>query len=138
MSTNGLELLLPCPFCGGGVTEFRDNGQVWVGTKYSEPTSVSVRHWCEELPGPSRMIERIGRDKEQAIERWNMRAHTAPSVPDGWREFLGDLVQRVSEAGDHTHWSFHREMVRLAHRAHQMLRRAQGAQEVEDADQRTD
>lgn len=82
MSTNDLERLLPCPFCGGGMTQFQNNGQVWVGTKYGEPTSVSVRHWCEELPGPSRMIERIGRDKEQAIERWNMRAQTAPSVSD--------------------------------------------------------
>lgn len=27
-----------------------------------------------QAPGPSRMMERIGRDKEQAIERWNMRS----------------------------------------------------------------
>lgn len=74
-STAGLERLLPCPFCGGGITEFHDNGRVWAGTKYSAPISVSVRHWCEEAPGPSRMIERIGRDKEQAIERWNMRSN---------------------------------------------------------------
>lgn len=55
-------------------------------------------------------------------------AQSAPSVPDGWREFLGDVTQRISEAGDHTHWSFHHEMVRLAHRAHQMLRLPQSAQ----------
>ena len=68
-----LKRLLPCPFCGGGITEFHDNGRVWSGMGYSEPISVSVRHWCAEAPGPSRAIERIGRDKEQAIERWNMR-----------------------------------------------------------------
>lgn len=75
MEPNDLESLLPCPFCGGGTTEFHENGRVWAGTKYSDPVSVSVRHWCEESPGPSRMIERIGRDKEQAIERWNMRSN---------------------------------------------------------------
>lgn len=70
-----LKRLLPCPFCGGGITEFKIDGAVWMGMKYSEPISVSVRHWCEEMPGPSRAIERIGRDKEQAIERWNMRSN---------------------------------------------------------------
>lgn len=69
--------LLPCPFCGGGTTLIENNGQTWCGTHYSEPISVSVRHWCAEAPGPSRMIERIGRDKEQAIERWNMRPQAA-------------------------------------------------------------
>lgn len=71
----GLERLLPCPFCGCGVTMIEDNGCVWDGQKYSSPISVSVRHWCEEAPGPNRMIERIGRNKEQAIERWNMRSN---------------------------------------------------------------
>ena len=70
-----LKRLLPCPFCGGGITEFHDNGRVWAGMKYSDPISVSVRHWCAEAPGPSRLIERIGRDKEQVIERWNMRSN---------------------------------------------------------------
>ena len=62
-----LKRLSPCPFCGGGITEFRNNGQVWIGTKYSDPTSVSVRHWCEETPGPGRMIERIGRNKNRRL-----------------------------------------------------------------------
>ncbi len=43
-----LKRLLPCPFCGGGITEFHDNGRVWSGMGYSEPISVSVRHWCAE------------------------------------------------------------------------------------------
>lgn len=70
--------LLPCPFCGGGTTEMRMNGQTWLGDRWSEPISVSVLHWCDPLPGPSRMLERIGRDTAQAIERWNMRAMVQP------------------------------------------------------------
>ena len=80
-----LKLLLPCPFCGGGITEFHDNGRVWSGMKYSDPISVSVRHWCAEAPGPSRAIERIGHDKKQAIERWNMRSNA-------------ELTERMAEA----------------------------------------
>lgn len=72
--------LLPCPFCGRGTTEIRDNGKTWQGMSYGEPISVSVLHWCESLPGPSRPIERIGRDRTQAIERWNMR-HNKLSTP---------------------------------------------------------
>lgn len=66
--------LKPCPFCGAGKTDIVENGRVWTGQKYSEPVSVSVRHWCERVEGqPSRMIERIGRDMESAIAAWNMR-----------------------------------------------------------------
>ncbi len=68
-----LKRLLPCPFCGDGITEFRNNGQTWLGMKYSAPISVSVLHWCKDAPGPSRVIERVGLNKEQAIKRWNMR-----------------------------------------------------------------
>ncbi len=71
---DALKRLLPCPFCGAGNTTISENGKVWGGMKYSDPISVSIMHWCEPLPGPSRHIERIGRDLEQAIERWNMRA----------------------------------------------------------------
>lgn len=73
--TNGLERLLPCPFCGGGETQIHDNGRVWTGMKWGDPISVSIRHWCEEPAGPNRMLERVGRDLEQAIERWNMRSN---------------------------------------------------------------
>jgi hypothetical protein len=69
--------LAPCPFCGAGTFEVTNNGQVWNGRAYSEPVSVSVRHWCEPLPGqPSRMIERVGRDRPSAIAAWNQRAPT--------------------------------------------------------------
>src|SRR5690606_25357581 len=65
--------LLPCPFCGAGKTEIREN-RPWLGTKWGEPVSVSVRHWCDHVDGqPSRMIERVGRDRAAAVAAWNMR-----------------------------------------------------------------
>ena len=71
-----LKKLLPCPFCGGGKFEIMENGKVWTGQKFSEPISVSVRHWCETDYGqPFRMLERVGRDTDGAIAAWNMRYH---------------------------------------------------------------
>ena len=68
--------LKPCPFCGAGTTQIVPNGQEWTGMKYSEPVSISIRHWCDAIGGqPSRMIERSGRDEESAIAMWNMRAY---------------------------------------------------------------
>lgn len=65
----------PCPFCGGGITSIKLNGRVWTGTKWGEPSSVSVQHWCKPVLGqPSRMLERVGRDEASAIAAWNMRA----------------------------------------------------------------
>lgn len=67
--------LLPCPFCGAGTFDIRENGKIWMGQKYSEPASVSVFHWCEPVEGqPSRAIERVGRDRASALEAWNRRA----------------------------------------------------------------
>jgi hypothetical protein len=66
--------LLPCPFCGAGETTIFENGKMWLGMKYSEPSSVSVRHHCPRIDGqPSRMIERVGRDRASAISAWNTR-----------------------------------------------------------------
>lgn len=71
--------LLPCPFCGAGKTEIRED-RPWLGMRYGEPSSVSVRHWCAPVVGqPSRMIERVGRDRAAAIAAWNMRT-TTPAV----------------------------------------------------------
>lgn len=67
--------LKPCPWCRGGDTSLFENGKTWTGQRYSEPSSVSVRHHCEPTPGqPSRMIERVGRDEASAIAAWNTRA----------------------------------------------------------------
>lgn len=66
--------LKPCPFCGSGDTQIKENGKIWLGMRFSEPASVSVFHWCPAVPGqPSRAIERVGRDRESAIAAWNRR-----------------------------------------------------------------
>lgn len=86
--------LLPCPFCGGGKTEVRENGRPWLGTRWGEPVSVSVRHWCEHVDGqPSRMIERVGRDRAAAIAAWNRRAALQSHKPNV--EFEDPRVQLV-------------------------------------------
>lgn len=77
--------LKPCPFCGAGTTQFNDSGKVWMGAQYSEPISVSVRHWCSVVEGqPSRMIERVGRDRESAIAAWNQRAEAQQTAVPQW------------------------------------------------------
>jgi len=80
------DALKPCPFCAGGKTDIHPNGRMWTGQRLSEPTSVSIRHWCEDVAGqPHRMIERVGRDEAAAIEAWNRRAAlAAPPVAPGW------------------------------------------------------
>jgi len=72
--------LLPCPFCGAGETTIFENGKMWLGMKFSEPSSVSVRHHCPQIDGqPSRMIERVGRDHQSAVAAWNTRAPAEPT-----------------------------------------------------------
>lgn len=67
--------LLPCPFCGGGQTSIRENGKVWLGMRYSAPSSVSVWHHCALQEGqPHRGIERVGRDLASAVAAWNTRS----------------------------------------------------------------
>lgn len=74
--------LLPCPFCGAGNTEIRDNGKVWSGMGYTAPTSTSVFHQCTPAAGqPSRAIERVGRDRASAIAAWNRRAELEARKP---------------------------------------------------------
>jgi len=82
-----LDALKPCPFCGAGATEITPNGRQWTGSGWGEPSSVSVRHWCDAVPGqPSRMLERVGRDEASAIAAWNRRAAIAAleAEPQGW------------------------------------------------------
>ena len=100
--------LLPCPFCGAGTTNVHPNGQMWLGSKMSEPVSVSIRHWCTDMPGqPSRMIERVGRDEASAIAAWNARAALAAqqpaAVPAGWVDEIRRLrtALRFYANGEH-------------------------------------
>lgn len=86
--------LKPCPFCGAGSTEIVENGKMWTGMKYSEPTSVSVRHWCDKVEGqPSRMLERVGRDWESAVAAWNQRAAMLEAQP--LKPLTDDLGERA-------------------------------------------
>jgi wobble nucleotide-excising tRNase len=67
------EKLLPCPFCGAGTTEVIGSG---IETYAGIMTYWKVAHCCDsdvEEYGPPITVERIGRNREQAISRWNMR-----------------------------------------------------------------
>lgn len=92
------EELKPCPFCGAGETRI-DEARQWQGIGYSEPISVSVRHWCVDTPGqPKRMIERIGRDRASAIAAWNRRTvsgHKAMTVKEISNELQKDNFTRA-------------------------------------------
>lgn len=101
------ETLMPCPFCGAGITHIRENGKLWTGQRYSDPTSVSVLHHCEPVDGqPSLVIERVGRDMESAVAAWNRRAPApqAQRVPlsksevDGLLESAGYLYNDNTRA----------------------------------------
>lgn len=82
MTTAPTPALLPCPFCGAGNTEIRENGKVWSGMGYTRPTSTSVFHHCTPTAGqPSRAIERVGRDRASAIAAWNQRAKLEARKP---------------------------------------------------------
>jgi hypothetical protein len=49
----------------------------------TQPPDRSVRHHCSPVSGqPSRMIERVGRDRESAIAAWNRRATQPPAPAD--------------------------------------------------------
>lgn len=99
-----LPTLLPCPFCGAGETQMRENGRVWGGKGYGEPSSVSVVHWCVKVDGqPSRVLERVGRDKHSAIEAWNTRAALSSHHEDGGRAATPG-VAAVSEMQLRTKW----------------------------------
>lgn len=72
--------LKPCPFCGkigtdGATTLVEPQGRMWLGSRYSDPASWVVRHWCPKPEGqPTRILERAGRDMGSAVAAWNQRA----------------------------------------------------------------
>ena len=69
--------------------------------------------------------------RELRAENERLRASPA-SAPEGWKDFLQDLTQKISEAMYHTPDYFHRDMVRLAHRAHKLLAAAPTPPSTED------
>ena len=61
--------LRPCPFCGAGETQIRDQ-TVWTGQR-SVVTSVEIHHWCEPKSTQLRSHLRVvGKTREEAIEAW--------------------------------------------------------------------
>lgn len=89
--------LKPCPFCGAGTTEVQEHA-IWQGAKYAEPISVSVVHWCEPVEGqPSRMIQKVGRDRASAIAAWNRRS------PASGAAAMREAAARVAEGGRFLH-----------------------------------
>lgn len=68
------DFLSKCPFCGAGLTQIIENGKMWTGMKYSDPVSISIKHWCEaEASQPTSFIELKGRDLASAIRKWETR-----------------------------------------------------------------
>ena len=89
--------LKPCPFCGAGTTEVQEHA-IWQGAKYAEPISVSVVHWCEPVEGqPSRMIQKVGRDRASAIAAWNRRSPAPGAGAAAMREALLDVARAAQE-----------------------------------------
>jgi hypothetical protein len=73
-----LPALLPCPFCGAGEHQIRENGRMWSGMRFTEPASVTVHHWCEKPDGqPQSVVTITGRDEASAIGLWNARTQAA-------------------------------------------------------------
>tara|TARA_Y100000310_G_scaffold324866_1_gene387307 strand:+ start:3542 stop:3907 length:366 start_codon:yes stop_codon:yes gene_type:complete len=67
--------LKPCPFCGGGETQF-DDTQNWTGMRYQH-VCTTLRHFCER-PTDDEFVQAVitirGRDEEDCTRRWNTRA----------------------------------------------------------------
>lgn len=58
-----------CPFCGGYEVEIRERNSA------TGVFSVSVLHWCNDGGRQAlKPIERMGRNREEAVRLWNKRA----------------------------------------------------------------
>lgn len=73
--------LMPCPFCGGGITSVEAGGQIWRGVNgYSEPQFYHLLHFgklSETDDFPRCFVEFRCRTEAEAIAAWNQRADTA-------------------------------------------------------------
>lgn len=88
--------LVPCPFCGEGETQIRENTH-WTGQR-STIISVEILHWCDNPETNHRSLLRVkGKTEQEAITRWNRRAApaTEPSEVERLeREFISKMVRR--------------------------------------------
>jgi hypothetical protein len=70
--------LLPCPFCGGGITSIEGKGQIWRGVRgYSDPQYYQLNHFgklSETDDFPRCSIEFRCRTEAEAIAAWNTRS----------------------------------------------------------------
>lgn len=64
--------LSPCPFCGAGVTEIREQ-TYWTGMR-AAPLNTQVYHWC---PNGTAVLVIKGSTRVEAIRLWNQRAAVA-------------------------------------------------------------
>lgn len=78
---NKMPELKPCPFCGAGETDVRENTH-WLGMR-SEVLSVEVRHWCGKQGIDGAFLAIKGRTREDAINRWNRREDLPKEVDLG-------------------------------------------------------
>jgi len=71
----------PCPFCGNGETELKEN-TFWTGMR-SKLISVDLIHWCDiDGPPPLRRVVKItGKTREDAISAWSFRIGVNPPQP---------------------------------------------------------
>ena len=71
---NILNELKSCPFCGGNNNDIKEGSKIWLGTKWSDPISYSIYHWCETSVGEiSNFIQIKAKTIEKMIEIWNTR-----------------------------------------------------------------
>jgi len=73
-----MDELRECPFCGGSEFRIDDSGKVWTGQKYTDPTTYTVRHWCERKQGqPETVLSVRGKTRQDATDAWNTRTSDA-------------------------------------------------------------
>jgi len=67
--------LLLCPFCKTGVVQLHENWPTpTMGGGNKSPVSVDIVHHCSPNGLPRLRINITGRDKQEAIDKWNTRA----------------------------------------------------------------
>ena len=80
--TDAVPSLLPGPFCSAGATHITENGKVWPGMRYSEPSSMSVIHRCPEIEG----LKGMGSNVRQVVNTffdmiaWDIRVNPVVAI----------------------------------------------------------
>ena len=78
-----MDELKPCPFCQAGKT-VTDRKHYWTGMR-NELLSVSIKHWCPQVPGVLPTYIEVRRKTEaDAIAAWNTRT-PSPGAAGGGR-----------------------------------------------------